>query len=207
MRRGVEALAQTARVRRRIVEDADERFVTLRQRPGRSEFWRRRKVFGAPALFAGEALAPRGLRQAQATRLCKLGRALSLSKGGGRKAPKPYAPGFRRIGAERPQLLRAWPARVEERARVGFGIGARLDQQQAPQHRLGRAQPGGHVRVRLGCQRVFGGDRFRRAEQHVQHPQKRLRRAPEGERGVANGGGWGGGVHGVRAMIRLVRGV
>jgi len=45
-------------------------------------------------------------------------------------------------------------ARLQKWARVGFSDRAGFNQNETPQHRLGAAEPGGHLRVRRARKRV-----------------------------------------------------
>jgi hypothetical protein len=107
------------------------------------------------------------------------------------EASETHAPFFRRVGVKAHQLAHARALGVQQRARVGFGIGARLDQDEPAQHRLGAPEPTRHQSVRGGDERVPRGDILRRAEEIVEHPEHRPGRAPKRERGCS-GGGWGG---------------
>lgn len=78
---------------------------------------------------------------------------------------------------------------MKQGARVGFWVGGRLDQEEPPHHRLARAQPRRQHAVFLRGDRVQKRDALRRAEERVERLDERLRDAPEGERGVADGGG------------------
>ena len=72
------------------------------------------------------------------------------------------------------------PARLQKRARVGFSDRTGFNQDEPPQHRLGAAEPRGHLRVRLARERVPLRDRSGIAEEHVQCAQKHTGKAPQG---------------------------
>lgn len=99
---------------------------------------------------------------------------------GGREEAQTHAPFFRRVGREARELARAWFTRVQKRARIGFSDSAGFNQDEPPQHRLGAAEPRGHLRVRLARERVPLRDRSGIAEEHVQCAQKHTGKAPQG---------------------------
>lgn len=166
------AAREAACVRGRIVEDADQRLVTLRQRPGRAE-GRALEVLVGPAVLARDAAAR--FRRAEAhSALARPARAF--------KRAEADAPGLRVLGIKRHQLAHAFAAHafgvVQQRARVGFRDRAGLNEEEPPHHRLGAAEPRRHQRMRRARERVPRRNRCGIAEEHVERAEERLRDAP-----------------------------
>lgn len=207
MRRGMQAAREALREGARIVEGAQQRFVTRGERTGGAEdLWllmhapfavlaedgRVTIAVGACGVETGWTWRCTVFAEDEGAEMCA-NRALSLSKGGGtltalRRAqgsmrcvetPKAYAPAFGRFGEKMHEFARAFAWLAQEWAGVGSSEGLRFDQQQAAHHRFAATQPRRHQLMRFECERVFGRDIARVAEQHAQCAHEQGRDAPQ----------------------------